>query len=592
MKGWARQYKQWWNRPSKPGTRLFTAVTLSLALHLVLLTLQFGEYGAGLPGFELPNRDRRAHAPEIHLNLQQPDRPTPTSVEIPVTPSPVAPPNDLLDRSRASVAVFDVVPKYRAIEIPKQIDHAVTSEVKNSARRVRHELLTSAAINPDFKVAESDQAKLDPAEPSNEKQPEMRDTKPDPEVPNPSDQLPIDQAAHESIEKIAAEKIVEARKLEQERNAEREAAQLQEAQKQLIEQQQKEAAVRAEAQKSADALEQARLRKLAQEKQQAELMAARELELQRQAQLAAQQAEKLKQEEVIKQQAQARLDRENAELEKAQQASVAARIAEEQRKLVQAQRLEQLKQEQAKKEQLEREFEEKQRLQQEDFKRRQEQQEKLLAEQKAAQIAEQARENARQQETSRLAAEAKKRLQQAVQSNDLSDILGVQTGSTAGNKQDLDKLLSGRSADFDKSGNIVKSSGGTTVPTPDLVATPNARRSIFGSKNGDVELNLYIQSWRQKIERNGQLNYSQMAKDKIHNDPIVTVSVRSDGSVENVIILRSSGRKDIDDAVRRIALVNSPFSVFPPSLARKYDVIDIRQIWLFSEILRITDELR
>jgi len=91
---------------------------------------------------------------------------------------------------------------------------------------------------------------------------------------------------------------------------------------------------------------------------------------------------------------------------------------------------------------------------------------------------------------------------------------------------------------------------------------------------------------------NGQLNYSQIVKDKIHNDPIVTVSVRADGSVENVIILRSSGRKDIDDAVRRIALVNSPFSAFPPNLARKYDVIDIRQIWIFSEILRITDELR
>ena len=167
--------------------------------------------------------------------------------------------------------------------------------------------------------------------------------------------------------------------------------------------------------------------------------------------------------------------------------------------------------------------------------------------------------------------------------------MGANSGAA---KPDLDKLLSSRTFDFDKNGVAVKSSVGTTLPVPKFETSSSAHRSIFGSKNGDVDLNLYIQSWRQKIEGNGGLNYSQAAKDKMHTDPIVTVSIRSDGSIENIIILRSSGRPDMDDAVRRIVMINAPYSAFPPSLAHKFDVIDIRQIWIFDATLRITDEMR
>jgi outer membrane biosynthesis protein TonB len=160
----------------------------------------------------------------------------------------------------------------------------------------------------------------------------------------------------------------------------------------------------------------------------------------------------------------------------------------------------------------------------------------------------------------------------------------------------MDKMLSGHSGDYDRNGDVIKSSSGSTIPIPNLTGSTEAasgvRRSIFGSKNGDVDLNLYIAGWRQKIENTGRLNYSQSAKDKVFNDPIVVVSIRSDGSIENILILRSSGRKEIDDAVRRIVNVNAPFSAFPPSLARRYDVIDIRQVWTFDQLLHINDEFR
>jgi hypothetical protein len=36
----------------------------------------------------------------------------------------------------------------------------------------------------------------------------------------------------------------------------------------------------------------------------------------------------------------------------------------------------------------------------------------------------------------------------------------------------------------------------------------------------------------------------------------------------------------------------APYSVFPPELARRYDVIEIRRVWSFREILAIGEEIR
>ncbi|MFZ6772826.1 TonB family protein [Undibacterium sp. SXout7W] len=118
------------------------------------------------------------------------------------------------------------------------------------------------------------------------------------------------------------------------------------------------------------------------------------------------------------------------------------------------------------------------------------------------------------------------------------------------------------------------------------------RRSVFGSAEKDVPLRMYIDSWKQKIERNGNLNYSQLAKDKARGDPVVHVAIRSDGSVEEITIIRSSGRADLDEAVRRIVRLNARYAAFPPNIAAQYDVIEIRRVWNFDETLKILEEMR
>jgi TonB family protein len=70
------------------------------------------------------------------------------------------------------------------------------------------------------------------------------------------------------------------------------------------------------------------------------------------------------------------------------------------------------------------------------------------------------------------------------------------------------------------------------------------------------------------------------------------VALRSDGSVDDVTIVRSSGRADLDEAVRRIVRLNARYAAFPPNVAARFDVIEIRRIWLFGENLKLLEEVR
>ena len=72
-----------------------------------------------------------------------------------------------------------------------------------------------------------------------------------------------------------------------------------------------------------------------------------------------------------------------------------------------------------------------------------------------------------------------------------------------------------------------------------------------------------------------------------HSDPLVTVAIRSDGSVESVTFVQSSGVPALDDAIRRVVDSQKPYPVFPPGLAREFDVIEIRRTWYFDMAIRL-----
>lgn len=138
---------------------------------------------------------------------------------------------------------------------------------------------------------------------------------------------------------------------------------------------------------------------------------------------------------------------------------------------------------------------------------------------------------------------------------------------------------------------------GLTIPGPGLPLTPgqgpdSRRRALANGSERDAPLRLYVDSVRQKLERNAVLGGARLALREVRTDPLVSLALRSDGSVESVTIVRSSGRQEVDDAVRRFVELNARYSAFPPNVAAHFDVIEIRRIWRFSEGLKLLEEMR
>ena len=121
----------------------------------------------------------------------------------------------------------------------------------------------------------------------------------------------------------------------------------------------------------------------------------------------------------------------------------------------------------------------------------------------------------------------------------------------------------------------------------------NARkRSFLGAYDKEVPLRMYVDSLKNKLERNGNLIY---AKRSVGNDEftlLVNMVIRSDGSIDDVIIVRSSGSSALDEKVKNIIMANAPYAKFPPNVAAKYDVIDVQRVWKFGDNLRIYDEIQ
>jgi protein TonB len=109
------------------------------------------------------------------------------------------------------------------------------------------------------------------------------------------------------------------------------------------------------------------------------------------------------------------------------------------------------------------------------------------------------------------------------------------------------------------------------------------RRRFIGARTQEFRFARYVEDWRTKIERVGEVNYPQAARDqKMYGSLVVTVSIKSDGSLERVDINRSSGNRILDAAALRIVQLAAPYSAFPTDIAKDTDIISITRTWIFT----------
>ncbi|MDR1662613.1 MAG: energy transducer TonB, partial [Azoarcus sp.] len=89
-------------------------------------------------------------------------------------------------------------------------------------------------------------------------------------------------------------------------------------------------------------------------------------------------------------------------------------------------------------------------------------------------------------------------------------------------------------------------------------------------------------AWRRKAERIGELNYPAAARGKLYGDLVMTVAIRKDGSIENIIVDRPSPYKVLNEAAVRIVRMGEPYAPFPPDIARDFDIIEVSRTWFFT----------
>jgi len=99
---------------------------------------------------------------------------------------------------------------------------------------------------------------------------------------------------------------------------------------------------------------------------------------------------------------------------------------------------------------------------------------------------------------------------------------------------------------------------------------------------------LYLDSWRRKIERIGNLNYPEKAKlEKIYGNLTMRVAINKDGTINDVSIMQSSGIKTLDDAALRIVRLSAPFSPLTREMSKDTDILEIIRVWQFQPDYRL-----
>ncbi|MDY7538717.1 TonB family protein [Undibacterium sp. RTI2.1] len=631
-------------KPDPVKKRLIAGVMISLLIHALILCVQFGVPGLGSPGAAAPEQNNFALATESELTIQIANPELNTSAAIPplqVPQPPVSTPPVAL-AAETGIRLIATAVATPAAPVPTSSKPALAeAKAKNGPKKI-----VARAI-PVMPKAEQEQSPEDPVRviAQNEMRddsfvvplpsPEDPEHKPDPEsrqkitksvapiAPDPmldvASVASVSEQPDPAIQQAAARaEAAELAKLAEETKRTQLAKQQIRQQKQLKEEQ---ARLQSEAQLAVQTPQNVAIQKLQEDnRKQADVSGAAEiaskLEEQKLAELKQAELKKIEQKNIEQQQAVQQL---------AQQ--VAQKISQDEAKRTQQElaRLEQVRQRE-------------QAIQQE---RQQKQVAELQAQQQAIvqankQAAEQAAEQTARQEAQRIAQQTAQREQESKQAltAQASTKFEPRTLPAIGNNNNHGESIASRADSGDRSGD--KSGEGNGIkdgdrngngsekgfvlpknlfssdlankaleqsrglgllrgrpPVPIFGDDDKSRRRAVGSEySKDVPLRMYVESWRQKIERNGSLNYSQISKDKARGYPVVSVIIRSDGSVEDIVLISSSGRADLDEAVRRIVRVNARYASFPANVAEKYDTIEIRRVWNFEEALRITEELR
>ena len=122
------------------------------------------------------------------------------------------------------------------------------------------------------------------------------------------------------------------------------------------------------------------------------------------------------------------------------------------------------------------------------------------------------------------------------------------------------------------------------TPKRTYVSGANAKKYRFAS---------YMDAWRTKVERIGNLNYPAIVtRKKITGSLLLIVGINPDGSIHSARISRSSGYKELDRAALRIVNMAAPYPPLTKAILKDTDILYIPRIWRFQNGNRLQTSVR
>ncbi len=108
------------------------------------------------------------------------------------------------------------------------------------------------------------------------------------------------------------------------------------------------------------------------------------------------------------------------------------------------------------------------------------------------------------------------------------------------------------------------------------------RRKFISAATKEYKYASYMESWRRKVEKIGNLNFPQEAKRRnLAGELILDVAINPNGTILRVKVARSSGYKLLDDAALSIVHLAAPFAPLTPAILKETDILHITRTWKF-----------
>lgn len=112
---------------------------------------------------------------------------------------------------------------------------------------------------------------------------------------------------------------------------------------------------------------------------------------------------------------------------------------------------------------------------------------------------------------------------------------------------------------------------------------PRIRRLDAVSARAAVDA-AYLEDWRRRVEAVGNRYYPEASlRYGIFGSLKMLVTIRSNGSLEDIRILSTSGYAVLDESAIRIVRTAAPFLPFPEELRRTTDKLEIVRTWQFEQ---------